>query len=76
MQQTRTSLSFSAACTRRSSIQDRDLRQVARFAVCPIGGLLERSPLDRSGRLLHGQARRSRPHPFSSPSTFKYVEIH
>lgn len=76
MQQTRTSLSFSAARTRRSPILDRDFRRVSCLSVRRAAQSLNRSPRDLAGRLLHVSTRVTRRRAISDPSLFKYVAIH
>lgn len=76
MQQTRTSLSFSAARTRLSPIQDRGVRRVSCLAVRRAAVSLKRSPRDLAGRLLHVPTHVTRRRAISDPSPFKYVAIH
>ncbi len=76
MQQTRTSLSFSAARSRRFPIVDRDFRRVRSLAVCRAALLLKRSPRDPAGSLLHVQPPAKRRRAVPNSSLFKYVAIH
>lgn len=76
MQQTRTSLSFSAARSRRFPIVDRDFRRVRGLAVCRAALLLKRSPRDPAGSLLHVCRPVMRPRAVPDSSLFKYVAIH